>query len=1147
MQKLTISYDIGHSSIGWAVLNPADKLSPEIIGCGSVIFPKDDCLASSRRDHRRMRRNIRSTRQRIERLKLLLLHLGVLTDKDLNQTGHSAPYALAAKALSADEASLSWLELWHIIRWYAHNRGYDGNSRWSKQEEDSSDTDKEKAAIELMQKYETSSMAETICAHLELNLEKGILSSRNPYKTLNAAFPRTIVQAEITTILEKHIDVLPKLNQNFIDTLIASDDTKGKQAWRTIVVPEINLPRRYFGGLLFGQLIPRFDNRIIAICPFTGDKVPNKGTMDFLLYRWAMIIANIKADGKTLTREQRSELHSEMLQKGRFTATELRVLVEKITGTKDTNLKAYFGLHPDAADALVLDPALSLYHGEGVGSKSLKPYWNHLPKISQRRALGRWKKGRVVSLQWMLDECDKENHDKAPLEKSIDKEFSLDQKKSHSSYATLDHLLKKSYAPKALSGRAPYSRKCMKETVNFVLNSELHPTAEGGPLYRSKEILKNERNRSIDEQTNNHLIRQRLTILLRLTKDIIADYADNDSKNISDLVVEVARDLQEYSGLTAKEMAGELTKRLSHFKSAVAYLEEHAPNLTVTGSLIRKCRIAMDMNWTCPFTGKKYDAQSLPALEREHIIPYADRPSNSLDSLVLTFEEVNKLKAKRTGMQFIKDMSGDDKYHTPKQYEAFVKKLKTANKDSYPDDYRRQMNRKKLMMIEKFEVKEQGFTQGALTQTSHLNRLSARQLEKLFVDPLTDEPSVRITSIPGQVTAETRKSWGLLGCLAQASPDILFPSVNNLENKATEEADKELKKQMKAGILTEKDRDEIVQKFIDMIPEDQINEAGNTKNKTDIRNVTHLHHALDAATLALTHHYLPGSLRGQKENEKGAIWQALLKRKKSSEQIVLLMRTGVFEKSADYGIHLRDINPEIKNQLAQKLAEMRVIQHIPADQSGAALQLNAWNVALITNDSAILTQRPNRELLELEKENPDRKWKDLKAGKKELLLLEQCKANLSNKDINLIKRGIVKIKSEKTAKLIGLHPGKLKANNAVLIIESNYGIALMEEPEIIPFHNIPARLEILKKRNLGEAPQLLRNGMIIRIEGIEGKDGLWRIFSSKAPAHLDIARLDVVSMESKGERYWRQVSVKSLIKKNAITIIDANLTGVNAN
>ncbi len=1109
MKKLTISYDIGHSSIGWAVLNPADKLSPEIIGCGSVIFPKDDCLASSRRDHRRMRRNIRSTRQRIERLKMLLSHLGVLTESELNQTGHSAPHALAAKAILTDGASLNWLEIWHVIRWYAHNRGYDGNSRWSKQEENSSDTDKEKAAIELMQKYQTSSMAETICAHLELNLSKGVLSSQNPYKTLNAAFPRAIVQSEITSILTKHLGELPKLDQAFIDTLIASDETKGKKAWDTIKVPEIHLPRRYFGGLLFGQLIPRFDNRIIATCPFTGDKVPNKSTMDFLLYRWAMIIANIKADGKPLTSEQRKELHSIMLEKGRFTATELRVQVEKITATQETNLKAYFGLHPDAADALVLDPALTLFHGEGAGSQALKPYWKHLSEVTQRRALGRWKKGRIVSLQWMLDECDKEKHDKSPLLEAINLEFSADQEKPKSSYATLDHLLRKSYAPKSLSGRAPYSRTCMKDTVDFVLNTDQHPTSEGGPLYRSKEILKSERNRSIDDQTNNHLIRQRLTILLRLTNDIIAEYADGNSKSITDLVVEVARDLQEYSGLTAKEMAGELTKRLSHFKSAVTYLAEHAPNLSVSGSLIRKCRIAMDMGWMCPFTGKKYDAQSLPDLEREHIIPYADRPSNSLDSLVLTYEWVNKLKAKRTGVQFIKDMSGDERFFTPKQYETFVKKLKTAGKDIYPDDYRRQMNRKKLMLIEKFEAKDHGFTQGALTQTSHLNRLSARQLEKLFVDPVTDEPTVRIVSIPGQVTAETRKAWGLLGCLAQASPEILYPSVSELEARAKVAAEKELKKQIKTGVRTEQDRAGVIQEFIDKIPDNQKGEAGKTKNKTEIRSITQLHHALDAATLALTHHYLPGTLKGQKENEKGAIWQALLKRNKSPEQVALLMRTGVCYKSSQYGVRLNDISSEIKNQLSQKLAEKRVIQHVPADQSGAHLELNQWRVDEILGDPSDPATKVKLK----------QKSSEVKDGKR------------IYKHKNVI---------EKVGKLIGLEKGKLSANKAVLVIKDNFGMCISPELCIIPHHDVPARLAKLREGNSNQLLKIIRNGMIIRIaSGVNAGD--WRVFSAMGSMLLKVGALDYPSYDE-SRPLAKKLSIKPLIKAG-LEIVNCSYTG----
>ena len=94
-----------------------------------------------------------------------------------------------------------------------------------------------------------------------------------------------------------------------------------------------------------------------------------------------------------------------MEEKGRLTGKELREAVESICDTDQTNCKAYFEIHPDAAEALILDPALALYNGEGPGSQSIKPFWQHLSERTQNRALGRWKKGRPVSLQWMIDDC----------------------------------------------------------------------------------------------------------------------------------------------------------------------------------------------------------------------------------------------------------------------------------------------------------------------------------------------------------------------------------------------------------------------------------------------------------------------------------------------------------------------------------------------------------------------------------------------------------------------------------------------------------------------------------------------------------------------------------------------------------------------
>ena len=68
---LNLAFDVGHSSIGWAVLKAANRETPGLLGCGAVVFPADDCLASERRGFRQQRRHIRATRLRIARMKTL--------------------------------------------------------------------------------------------------------------------------------------------------------------------------------------------------------------------------------------------------------------------------------------------------------------------------------------------------------------------------------------------------------------------------------------------------------------------------------------------------------------------------------------------------------------------------------------------------------------------------------------------------------------------------------------------------------------------------------------------------------------------------------------------------------------------------------------------------------------------------------------------------------------------------------------------------------------------------------------------------------------------------------------------------------------------------------------------------------------------
>lgn len=1070
--SLTLSFDIGYASIGWCVLaSPPERgADPGFLGTGVVTFPTDDCLASTRRDLRRTRRHIRSTRQRIERMKLWLIHRGVLSREDLDRPGHPAPFLLAAATLQKHKTLSAW-ELWTVLRWYAHNRGYDGNSLWSRDEANDDDTEKETNAKSIMAKYGTKTMAETVCACLGLKPAEHAtrISSALPYKTLNAAYPRDTVFAEVSTLLSKHIGQIPGLDGETVRFLIkaAGPEILTKEEKETLAAAKITLPRRYHGGLLFGQLVPRFDNRIISRCPITwaksydeaiGEgktdpearklsekfaKVPAAKSKEFLEYRFARILANIKADNDSLPKSVREQIWLLAEKRGVLTSGDLKKVIASEMGDVSTNLEAYFNIHPKSAEALVFNPALAEVTKSNGKRARLSPIWKHLPESTRLHALETWSRGGNVSFASLLDHAG----NPAKVVEILEKEFPVANKpkKGKTRFTDFnDYLLNTRVSAAYPSGRAPYARPILRQVVEEVraghdptrANRTTDPKGgedkpKNGVLYDlgipTSRVRMLQAERPMDHLTNNHLVRHRMLILDRLVDDLVTEFTTQGNQ-ITQVIVEVARELKEFSGMSAKEISMELNSRLKDFKTAVAYLEKHAPKLDLTASIIRKCRIAMDLGWMCPFTGEKYDAYDLTKLEREHIIPYATRNTNALNALVLTFSEVNRMKGKRTARQFIideggKTVPGNERLSllTLRNYDALVEKLDTKGHD---DDRRRKKARKALLATTDFEDKELGFTAGALTQSSQLMKLAMGALKQKI-------PAALIDPIPGPVTAEIRKSWRLTGTLALACPEV-------------------------------------------------VGKDGEILQKNEIRGLTHLHHALDAATLALAAHYFP--LRKNGQNQSGKIWQALMKRRRTQEEKDFLHSLGIFGtfqrpthdgQGTETDVRLLDLPKPVKEALAHSLAQCRVMQHVPADQSGAKAELTTWGVTGIEGegDDARIGLQQNSSIVENER-----------------------------------RKKTLKTREERAGKLLGPNPkngiGKLAAIKGAMIIGENYGLALDPAPTVIPFHNVPARLAELRQANGGKPIRVLRNGMLIRLKTSPAKSrqdytGVWRVTSIK--------------------------------------------------
>ncbi|MBC2600602.1 type II CRISPR RNA-guided endonuclease Cas9 [Puniceicoccus vermicola] len=1070
-KQVSFAFDIGHASIGWAAIKKNGAV-PELLGCGVVTFRPDDCQNHQRAAFRRGRRHIAATRNRMKRLESLLLHLEVLSKIDIQnarENPHPWPWLLAAQILTGQRQALTWAELWAVIRWYAHNRGYDGNALWSgeENEDDKEDTQKVENANRLMGLYQTSTMAETVCAFLGVDPA----NTKNPslesyFKGQDAAFPRSVVRAEVVRILEVHFEKLPRCDKAFVEALCGAE----RDSWKRIPCPSIRLPKRFHGGLLFGQMVPRFDNRIIPLCRISGEKTPDKNCRDFYRFRWGMLLCNLRVsddetESRRLNAAERQLVHQAIQINGYLTPTGLKTAIEKATGATPINVDQMF-MTPEMEKALVLDPVR-----REISSQKISPIWETIPERFQKRFAGRLFKNRRASLAQWREDLAEGGVELSAFDQSVEYSYEAYAKRKKKQKLDLPEFCSERISVASASGRAPYSRTLMAEAWEAVFDdSKPDPKDRGGCLEESLEVVTRQIQRSIDEKTNNHLVRHRLLIFQELLKDLIKNYADDDSANVDIVALEVIRDLQEFSAKTAKEKAQLMGLKLADHRRAVKLiekeLEKYGGEYRISAGLIKKVRIATDLNWTCPFTGKHYCFDDLVRgnVDREHIIPRSWRPSDALDALVLTWPEVNRLKGQRTAWEFMEQQNGgqvpgtDLRLQPLANYEKFVDSLKPRfdprkGQRDFIDDDLRKYRRKMLLRVKHFDKRKKpegeagGFTGRDLTQTSHLNKLAVLQARDILDRPYDDT----VWSLAGSVTAAVRKAWKLEGCLARACPET------------------------------------------------------EGKTKTDIREITHLHHALDAVTIGLAAFYFP---------KNGKLWDLMsrrqISRKEDQTEFESLSRLPIrFTKNGKWEVP--EVRPKLKNQISERLLEKRVIQHQPKTMRGLKVQQNTWRV---------LHEDPQDE--------------------------NKMVITIANRDEN--KKRKRSTKTERKSKLLGLRPkgeqGKLAKLKGSLIIEENYGVILDPEIRVLPHLNVFEEIANARKTNGGVNPRVIRGGSLIKVE--KGRyEGVWKVFSikdAKAGFLIDMASPEIVKAANKVRGCVMNARLNSLLK-GRLTILEPDYTG----
>lgn len=1040
--KIDVSLDLGYASIGWAVAEENGR-EPIVKGCGTVVFEPDKCLASDRRGYRRQRRHIRATRTRILRMKEYLLAQGVLTPAVAGlQHPHPEPWRLAAQALRG-ERTLTAPELWAVLLWYAHNRGYDGNRLWSagRGEEDKEDTKKVQAAKDAMAQYGTTTMAETVL---------DIVTDGNPtgpalkdYKALNLAFDRLNTMQEAEAILRAHVGKLPGLTEAVVHALMADPkrEPDALRAW-----PKI--PKAYLGGLLAGQIKPRFDNRLAPRCPIDGVKTPLKSSDAFLAFRWAELLSHVRVgfmgqDLRRLSPEELKALDEGVRKTGYYTPTTFKDVVRSLVACDHDNLDALLSGPDVDTGMLVRYPGLVKLEQQ-FGIENFRQ--DDEAQKALRHLSNRLAKGKEVLRTDVL-----------PLLVKV--------KPTRGRNAPSEKL-----SVNLPSGRAPYSERVMRQAVAEIFAGK-DPRAEGGILYRDATKEDPLPEADIDRATNNHLVRHRIKILLRLLGDIVHDYAENNPARIGKLFVEVARDIKDFSGKKKKEIDSEIA---SFRRSALQAAQKAAEALNcdpaaVTAGLTRKMRIAADLGYTCPYTGKTFDARDISSktVDLDHILPRSQRATDAMDALVLTFNAVNRLKGARTARQFIRDCGGQTvqatgpdgqvitlQIRTEEQYLAAIDKLRCAS--SVPKEkklFKQRIDKLKMLSVDEVE----GMTQGMLTQTSAIAKLAHRALLGWF--KARGCKPIRPILLPGRITKEVRTGYNLLGMLAQFDARL-------------------------------------TQTFTDL--------DGTQKTKVvpkgDMRNLTHMHHAVDAIAILLA---------GTLITPQNRVWDLIAKRRQTEAEKDFLLQNGPFAWDAHDHLTLQRLSPAVERPIRAALGELRTVQYVSKRLGRTVLQETQWRVEKIEDGRAFLSQGHGES-----KKRP--------------------------------KGGSVALSA-----IYGREPpngdGKLLRNNAIYQIDGNYAIALTASPKLIRNCFVWRELQALAAQNGGKVPKLLRRGDLIVIPTGPHK-GTWLVSSlmdKKEGIKVNLTLPYNASGTYNPVSHWHEVLITRLYTESA-TFPRYRLTGIPA-
>jgi len=219
------------------------------------------------------------------------------------------------------------------------------------------------------------------------------------------------------------------------------------------------------------------------------------------------------------------------------------------------------------------------------------------------------------------------------------------------------------------------------------------------------------------------------------------------------------------------------------------------------------------------FDGKKYNI--------DHVFPQASVTNDSLSNKIVCEFEVNKMKSRQTGREFI---------NSPKQRSIYCSAHKSevdiVNDDTYVTIVKSQFSGNKRQILLSKEIPS-NFTNSQLNNSRHIARKAMELLSHIVREQGEIEfRSKNVLPVTGEITSKLKRTWKL----DEAWRELVSPRFIRM-NELT-----------KSHLFGQEQISKSGEKYFDCNIDDTIREKDPSY---DIKRIDHRHHALDALIVAL--------------------------------------------------------------------------------------------------------------------------------------------------------------------------------------------------------------------------------------------------------------------------------------------------------